>query len=397
MDDGSITLLVALIVLIAFSAFFSASETAFSSLNQIRLKSRAEEGDTSAARVLAMAEKYDKLLSSILIGNNIVNIAAASIGTVLFTKWLGAERGATTSTIVLTVVVLIFGEVTPKTLAKEMPETIATAVSPVLSLLLTLFTPLTWLFSQWKKLLGRFVHSSESDAITEGELITMVSEAENDGELTDRIYWGYPTFFNTTDAALSDPTLILGEKLLDTSLGLRKVPVDTVYYPVHDLVFGTQEINIGQDDLQAHLIRATAALGVITTETNGNAFSESIDSMWIYISNIYSNLNYFSAQPEGTVKTIRFGLIPNADRKEFSNKFVSVFPSQPNPMIQVFVQMKNGDLKHYQQKLTTQLSAGTKTTVNLSMDGVLLEEGGTGGFQVDQWKEQNDSIHIPLN
>ena len=123
MDDGSITLLVALIVLIAFSAFFSASETAFSSLNQIRLKSRAEEGDTSAARVLAMAEKYDKLLSSILIGNNIVNIAAASIGTVLFTKWLGAERGATTSTIVLTVVVLIFGEVTPKTLAKEMPET----------------------------------------------------------------------------------------------------------------------------------------------------------------------------------------------------------------------------------------------------------------------------------
>ena len=186
MGDGSITLLVALIVLIAFSAFFSASETAFSSLNQIRLKSRAEEGDTSAARVLAMAEKYDKLLSSILIGNNIVNIAAASIGTVLFTKCLGAERGATTSTIVLTVVVLIFGEVTPKTLAKEMPETIATAVSPVLSLLLTLFTPLTWLFSQWKKLLGRLVHSSESDAITEGELITMVSEAENDGELTDR-------------------------------------------------------------------------------------------------------------------------------------------------------------------------------------------------------------------
>ena len=95
MDDGSITLLVALIVLIAFSAFFSASETAFSSLNQIRLKSRAEEGDTSAARVLAMAEKYDKLLSSILIGNNIVNIAAASIGTVLFTKWLGEERVAT--------------------------------------------------------------------------------------------------------------------------------------------------------------------------------------------------------------------------------------------------------------------------------------------------------------
>ena len=180
------TLIIALVFLVACSAFFSASETAFSSLNQIRLKSRAEDGDASAARVLAMAEKYDKLLSTILIGNNIVNIAAASIGTILFTRALGAERGATMSTIVLTIVVLIFGEVTPKSLAKEMPETIATAVSPVLNLLMLLFTPLTWLFTQWKKLLGKFIHSREEDTITEGELMTMVSEAENDGELTDR-------------------------------------------------------------------------------------------------------------------------------------------------------------------------------------------------------------------
>ena len=180
------TLWVVLVVLVAFSAFFSASETAFSSLNQIRLKSRADDGDRTAARVLAMAEKYDKLLSTILVGNNIVNIAAASIGTIIFTQMLGAERGATVSTIVLTIVVLIFGEVTPKSLAKEMPETIATAVAPALSLLMVVFTPLTWLFSQWKRLLGHFVHSSESDTITEGELMTMVSEAENDGELTDR-------------------------------------------------------------------------------------------------------------------------------------------------------------------------------------------------------------------
>ena len=186
MDYCSITLLAALIILVAFSAFFSASETAFSSLNQIRLKSRAEDGDSSAARVLAMAEQYDKLLSTILIGNNIVNIAAASIGTILFTRMLGAERGATVSTIVLTIIVLIFGEVTPKSLAKEMPEKVATAVSPFLVLLLALMTPLTWLFTQWKKLLGHFVHSGEADTITEGELMTMVSEAENDGELTDR-------------------------------------------------------------------------------------------------------------------------------------------------------------------------------------------------------------------
>ena len=180
------TLWVALVILVGFSAFFSASETAFSSLNQIRLKSRAEDGDSSAARVLNMAEQYDKLLSTILIGNNIVNIAAASIGTILFTQMLGAERGATMSTIVLTIIVLIFGEVTPKSRAKEMPEKMATAVSPFLVLLMALMTPLTWLFTQWKKLLGHFVHSGEADTITEGELMTMVSEAENDGELTDR-------------------------------------------------------------------------------------------------------------------------------------------------------------------------------------------------------------------
>ena len=180
------TLWVALVILVGFSAFFSASETAFSALNQIRLKSRAEDGDSSAARVLNMAEQYDKLLSTILIGNNIVNIAAASIGTILFTRMLGAERGATVSTIVLTIIVLIFGEVTPKSLAKEMPEKVATAVSPFLVLLMALMTPLTWLFTQWKKLLGHFVHSGEADTITEGELMTMVSEAENDGELTDR-------------------------------------------------------------------------------------------------------------------------------------------------------------------------------------------------------------------
>ena len=180
------TLWVALVILVAFSAFFSASETAFSSLNQIRLKSRADDGDSSAARVLAMAEQYDKLLSTILVGNNIVNIGAASIGTILFSRLLGAERGATVSTIVLTIVVLIFGEVTPKSLAKEMPEKVAAMVSPVLHILMVILTPVTWLFTQWKKLLGHFVHSGESDTITEGELMTMVSEAENDGELTDR-------------------------------------------------------------------------------------------------------------------------------------------------------------------------------------------------------------------
>ena len=186
MDDGSITMIAALAVLVALSAFFSASETAFSSLNQIRVKSRAEDGDPSAKRVLAMSQQYDKLLSTILIGNNIVNIASASLGTLLFTAHFGPEYGATLSTIVMTVVVLIFGEITPKSLAKEVPERLASALAPALQRLMTALTPLNWLFAQWKKLVGRGFHGGEADTITEGELMTMVNEAESDGELTDR-------------------------------------------------------------------------------------------------------------------------------------------------------------------------------------------------------------------
>ena len=119
MDSTSIGMTVALVILVAMSAYFSATETAFTSLNRIRLKSRADNGDQRAARALALAEDYDKLLSTILIGNNIVNNVATTIGAVLFIRLLDDVRGPTVSAIVLTVVILIFGEVSPKSLAKE--------------------------------------------------------------------------------------------------------------------------------------------------------------------------------------------------------------------------------------------------------------------------------------
>ena len=114
-------IIVGIIICVMFSAFFSASETAFTTLNRIRLKTEAEAGDSRAALVLSIAENYDKMLSTILIGNNIVNIAVASIGTLLFVKLYG-DIGATLSTVVVTVVVLIFGEITPKSVAKDFPE-----------------------------------------------------------------------------------------------------------------------------------------------------------------------------------------------------------------------------------------------------------------------------------
>ena len=116
--------IIVLVVLLMMSAYFSATETAFSSINRIRLKSQAENGDDKARRILALADRYDELLMALLVGNNIVNIASASLATLMCTQYFG-EASVTISTIVMTILVLVFGEVTPKSLAKENPESFA--------------------------------------------------------------------------------------------------------------------------------------------------------------------------------------------------------------------------------------------------------------------------------
>ena len=183
MDPQSITMIVALFLMVAFSAYFSATETAFTSLNRIRLKSKADAGDRRAARTLALAEDYDRLLSTILIGNNIVNISASTLGTVLFTKHVGTAYGPAVSTIVLTVIILIFGEISPKSLAKEQPEAFAMFSAPILRLLMMILRPLNFLFAQWKRLLSLIFRNSSDSGITEEELITMVDQAETEGGL----------------------------------------------------------------------------------------------------------------------------------------------------------------------------------------------------------------------
>lgn len=185
MESDSISLIIILICII-MSAYFSATETAFSSLNRIRVKNMAEKGNKRAALVLKLSENYDSLLSTILIGNNIVNIACASLATIIFVKMLGDEAGASVSTIVTTIVVLIFGEVSPKSIAKESPEQFAMFSAPFLNSFLVLLTPVNFLFKQWKKLLSRIFKTSEERGITEEELLTIVEEAEQDGEIGEQ-------------------------------------------------------------------------------------------------------------------------------------------------------------------------------------------------------------------
>ena len=182
MDSGDLRSVLAIIFLIICSGFFSASETAYTSLNLVRLKRMASEGDKRAESVLKLADNYDRLLSTILIGNNIVNLLSASLATVLFVKWIGNE-GVTVSTIVITVVVLLFGEITPKNIGKDHAETVARLFYPILNALVCIFTPLNFLLGAWQKMIDRVVKPGEDHGFTEEELITIVEEAENDGEI----------------------------------------------------------------------------------------------------------------------------------------------------------------------------------------------------------------------
>ena len=176
--------IIAIVLLVVFSAYFSATETAFTSANRIRLKNLAGDGDKKAKQVLDMSENYDALLSTILVGNNIVNIAMSSIATVFFMK-LYPLYGATIATIVITVVVLVFGEISPKSIATEKAESFAMFAAPLLKVFIVILTPVNWIFTQWKKLLARIFHVDGARPITEDELLTIVEEAETEGGIDE--------------------------------------------------------------------------------------------------------------------------------------------------------------------------------------------------------------------
>lgn len=186
--DEHIGTLVIIFFMIVFSAFFSASETAYTSANKIRLRSKAENGKKSATRALKIIEKYDKTLTTILIGNNIVNILTSSLATVLFIDLLkDADKGSVASTAVVTIVVLIFGEILPKTLAKSHAESFACGISGIMSFLMTVFTPLSAVFILLQKGANKlFASKNKEVSMTEQELISIIDEIEDEGVLEEQ-------------------------------------------------------------------------------------------------------------------------------------------------------------------------------------------------------------------
>ncbi len=185
MDSDSSIYLILIVISILLSAYFSATETAFSTMNRIRMKNLSEKGHKNATLALKLQEHYDVLISTILIGNNIVNILSASLATILFVQLLGQDLGATTSTVVTTVVVLIFGEVTPKTIAKEYPEKFAMFSAPLISFLEKIFLPFNFFFRQLRVLMSKIIKPNEDRSITEEELLTIVDEAQEGGGINE--------------------------------------------------------------------------------------------------------------------------------------------------------------------------------------------------------------------
>ena len=183
--DFPIGLLIAIIALIIMSGFFSSTETAYSCVNRIKLRSLAANGDKKAKKVLDLAEnKYDKLISTILIGNNIVNLSASTLATIMFAKLINdANASAIVSTAVITIAVLIFGEITPKFIAKVYPEKLAGAFYPIIKFFYYTFYIINVVFSGWKWLLSKIFRFKNEDVVTEDEIMTIVEEAEEDGTL----------------------------------------------------------------------------------------------------------------------------------------------------------------------------------------------------------------------
>ncbi len=176
---------IALIVFcIIMSAYFSATETAFSTLNKIRIKNLAEDGNKKAKLVYNLTEKYDTMLSAVLIGNNIVNILGSSLATLLFLDIIinSKDLATTVSTVVMTLLVLIFGEISPKTIAKRNPEKYAMFAAPLLKGLMIIFTPFTFVFQKWQTLLSKIFKSDDDKGMTEEELISIIEEAEEEGD-----------------------------------------------------------------------------------------------------------------------------------------------------------------------------------------------------------------------
>ena len=204
--------------------------------------------------------------------------------------------------------------------------------------------------------------------------------------LYNMIYWGTPKYEEPIYAhpLMRDPVYILGEDMSRQHFSLFKMEADTTYYPVFDLVHAVQPANIGSEDLKASLKRVVTGLKVIIKDKNNGILSSSIDSMVVRITNIAGELNFYTAAPQGSPRTVAFPLVRSVDGTQMSNATVMLFPSFGKPEFQ----------KSFKQTLNGPLEANSKLTLTLTLGDIFSEES-SGEFTLDNWNEESQTIDVP--
>lgn len=210
------------------------------------------------------------------------------------------------------------------------------------------------------------------------------------------IYWGTPQYKEPIYAypAVKEAALAIGEDMSKQALGIYQISADTIYYPVYDLVYAVQPAKVGSESLKASLKRVVAGLKVTVKNKDNGVLSSSIDSVAVRITNIYSELNYYTGKPQGTPRTIAFPLVRSTDGTQMSNATVMLFPSAGKPEFQLSIILKNGAVKSFKQTLKSPLTANTRLNLTLSLGDIFSDES-SGDFNVDNWNEENENIDVP--
>lgn len=226
---------------------------------------------------------------------------------------------------------------------------------------------------------------------------------ENNRELNlpagtyEMVYWGTPQYTEPIYAYpnVREPNYSIGGDFAAQDFTLLKNPNDTTYYPTFDLVYARHPVNVGTEDLDAALHRVVTGLKISVKGKDNAVLSTNIANIEVRVTNIAEKLNFYTAQPEGGIRTVAFPLVRSTDGKEMSNGIVMMFPSSGTPELQVFATLQNGQVKTFKQKLNAPLEANNKLTLSLSI-GDILEEEDEGSFTVDDWNETSEEINVPV-
>lgn len=210
------------------------------------------------------------------------------------------------------------------------------------------------------------------------------------------IYWGTakPEMPTYNEPAVNDPQISLGRNLAEQYFGLRKAVADTTYYPTFDFVYASKSIDIGVEELSASMQRVVAGLQIIVKNKDNSKLSATIASMKIQIGSISEKINVYTAEPENPTCTVEFPLTASADGAQMSNDAVMLFPSGPNPMLTLLINLKNGNVKTFRQALDGSLKANNHLILTLTL-GDIFSDQNSGTFTVDNWQEEHQTIDIP--